>query len=448
MAIFLTGFAVATLAGMGVDRLAHLPGDPEGRRRILTSLGAATGLLLLGGLLASSSLLLELWTSAFSPDLGGGKGAALEAARPHIARGFFLAALLGGLVTAVTEGASRGLAGGVALALVLAGLVTVDQFRVSDAFIRTMDPARVTVPSPSERFLQERTQVEEPFRVFSMVQGGQDVNPASFGVELAAGHHPNDLGRYRDLIGMEGSGIPENLARFHPNVLGVLNVRYILWPDAQYGPLEGVEPVAQTRFADGTVWTSVYPYPGLPRARVVGRARVVSEGETLARLLDVGGFDPRIETILEVDPPISLPNSEIDYSVEWLERTPSRLALEVRSSDAGLLVLSENWFPAWRASVDGNEVPVLRADHTLRAVPLPAAGVHRVEMWYHSPSLRRSLLLSILSLVLLSGAGLQAGLRGTRETAPPIPGDGDRDAPGKGSVPGPMPPGGRGDGVR
>ena len=414
MAIFLTGFASATLAGMGVDSVARLVGDQERQKRVLVWLGGATGLLVLTGLLALSGILFELWGWLMSPDLVGGSAVALETARPHIVRGFFTAALLSGAVTGVTWGAFREIGGGVALVLLLTGLVAVDQMRVNAPFVRTMDPARVTVPSPSERFLLDRTREEGPFRVFSMVQGGQDVNPASFQVELAAGHHPNDLGRYRELIGMEGSGIPEHLAQFNPNVLGVLNVRYILWPDAQYGPLEGVEPLAQTRLADGQAWTSVYPYPGLPRARVVGRAQVVPEGQALSRMLDSDRFDPEREVILEEEPPISLSEKDILYDVRWIERTPDRLVLEVETTGPGILVLSENWFPAWRASVNNVAAPILRADHTLRAVPLAEEGRHRVEMWYASRQLNRSLLLSIVSLLLLTGSGFWSGIRGIR----------------------------------
>lgn len=414
MAIFLTGFACATLAGMGVDSVAGMVGDRERQKRILAWLGGATGLLVLTGFLALSGILFELWGWLIAPDLVGANAGALETARPHIVRGFFTTALLGGAVTGVIWGAFRGIGGGLALVLVLTGLVAVDQIRVNAPFIRTMDPARVTVPSPSERFLSDRTRAEGPFRVFSMVQGGQDVNPASFQVELAAGHHPNDLGRYRELIGMEGSGIPEHLARFHPNVLDVLNVRYILWPDAQYGPLEGVEPVAQTRLADGQAWTSVYPYPGLPRARVVGQVQIVPEGQALDRVLDTDGFDPAREVILEEEPPINLSEQDIVYDVTWVERTPDRLVLEVETTGPGILVLSENWFPGWRASVNDVAAPILRADHTLRAVPLAGEGRHRVEMWYASAQLSRSLLLSIVSLVLLTGSGLWSGIRGIR----------------------------------
>jgi len=58
-------------------------------------------------------------------------------------------------------------------------------------------------------------------------------------------------------------------------------------------------------------------------------------------------------------------------------------------------------------------VPVLRAYHTLRAVPVPA-GEHTVEMVYESSVVSRSLLVSVLAtLGLLLAAGVQM-LRGRR----------------------------------
>ena len=71
-------------------------------------------------------------------------------------------------------------------------------------------------PGQSARFAwrpRERQAAEEPFRVLAMggpYGSGQDVKPGMFGLELANGHHPNDLARYRELIGMVGSGAATN----------------------------------------------------------------------------------------------------------------------------------------------------------------------------------------------------------------------------------------------
>ncbi len=63
---------------------------------------------------------------------------------------------------------------------------------------------------------------------------------------------------------------------------------------------------------------------------------------------------------------------------------------------AGLLVLSEVYYPAWKAYVDGEPARLYVADHALRAVPVPA-GEHTVELRYESVSLRIGIATSILS---------------------------------------------------
>ncbi len=437
MAIFLTGFGALTLMALGVDRGAELldgldgageanqpakkgrgaksgssgPLDslPPGAFRVLRTLGAGTALLLLGGILAASGVLFQLWTGVVYPEISDQALATLEASRGYIVTGFFLTAVIGGALTAVWWAAARKMIGGIVLALLLTLVVGADLFRVNIPFIQTLDAARVTVPDPNLRFLQDRVREEPPFRVFSMIQGGQDVEPANFGIELAAGHHPNDLLRYNQLIGMRGGGAPENLASFNENALYILNVRYLLWP----GSIEGVEPVSQVQLQDGRIWASVYPYPGGPRARVVGSYREVGEGEALGVVLDEEGFDPRRETVLERRPSAEPGGEGVEGRVEWIERTPDRLHFTVEATGPALVVVADNWFPAWTARVNGEVTEVLRADHTLRAISVPE-GRSEVVMTYESSQLRGALRLSLASLLLVTGAGLFAGIRSHR----------------------------------
>ena len=62
-----------------------------------------------------------------------------------------------------------------------------------------------------------------------------------------------------------------------------------------------------------------------------------------------------------------------------------------------LLVVSENWLPGWRATVDGETRPVLRANHTLQAVPLEG-GSSRVVLEYRPALVFRSAGISLGSL--------------------------------------------------
>jgi uncharacterized membrane protein YfhO len=79
-------------------------------------------------------------------------------------------------------------------------------------------------------------------------------------------------------------------------------------------------------------------------------------------------------------------------------------------------VLSEVYYPDWKATVDGATAEVLRANHVLRAVALPA-GNHEVVFKYDGALVRKSASISIttfaLTLLALAGA-VMARRKGAR----------------------------------
>src|SRR5690606_5638812 len=119
-----------------------------------------------------------------------------------------------------------------ALVGLLVTIVVADELRISNGFIRTLDFYEWSAADPNiEALLRDAERTDEPYRLLSFAQQGQDVRAAIHGIELAAGHHPNDLSRYRELIGMVGSGFPQHL--LDDDIRRLLNVRYILWPDLE-----------------------------------------------------------------------------------------------------------------------------------------------------------------------------------------------------------------------
>ena len=133
---------------------------------------------------------------------------------------------------------------------------------------------------------------------------------------------------------------------------------------------------------------------------------------TVPRLLEES-FDPGKTALLTEAPPISLPGTMARGTVTWVERGTDRLRLTVDSPENALLVIADNWYPAWKATVDGGDAPVLRAYHSLRAVPI-AAGHHDVVMWYDAGFLRTGLLASGFGLVVLGGVIAISLARGRR----------------------------------
>ena len=108
--------------------------------------------------------------------------------------------------------------------------------------------------------------------------------------------------------------------------------------------------------------------------------------------------------------PTLQPSPGSDARVAWLEKGVNRSVLDVESSGPGLLLISDNWYPAWQAEVDGEPTPVLRADLTLRAIPVPA-GRHEVRLVYRSSLFRAARWVSLGSLLVVLAAILSPQIR-------------------------------------
>jgi hypothetical protein len=78
--------------------------------------------------------------------------------------------------------------------------------------------------------------------------------------------------------------------------------------------------------------------------------------------------------------------------------TPDAFTAEVQTNSPGLLVISEQYYPGWRAYVDGKETPIYAVDGSLRGVFLNK-GKHMVRLEYKPLSFSIGLVISILSLL-------------------------------------------------
>ena len=410
LSIFLFGFSTVTLMAFGIERLLYLEKNESkaqwlGPERFLW---IATGIFLLGFLLAASGTITGLWSEFVYQEIPPQSSQILSRAEPFIVRGFLIATVLASITAGVVWGLRTTRITPVKAIVVLAVLLTVDFIRVDSAFIETSNYEDFRTADPNIDVLLERQRTEDPFRVFSLHGlNGQDVRPGMFGLELTGGHHPNDLGRYRELIGMAGSGLPVNLLN-SSNILRVLNTRYILWPDQLGAPadqglpseiVDNLQRVSQTTI-QGSAYESVYMFPDLPRARLVTEAVVLQDDQAVPFMLSQS-FDPVRQVVLADPPPFELSGGSAEGSIEWLERGNNEMRLQVSTDRPALLVLADNWFPAWKAYVEGRATPILRANHTLRAVPIPE-GDHTVEIRYESAQLTWSFRLTIVSLTLVA----------------------------------------------
>lgn len=90
-----------------------------------------------------------------------------------------------------------------------------------------------------------------------------------------------------------------------------------------------------------------------------------------------------------------------EHHITWIPITPNRLEVHMTATEPGWLVLSDIWYPGWRAWVDGERVPILRANYLFRAVAVPA-GEHRIEFAYQPLSFALSVPAALVAWLVLA----------------------------------------------
>ena len=209
------------------------------------------------------------------------------------------------------------------------------------------------------------------------------------------------------LPALEGYGAPEPMRsdRFHlageRSVYDLAGVTHYL----RQGPPPFEDLELLHRAEDGT--TLSRSRTALPRAFLVQRARVVTDDEALEAVLDADQPFREIAFLASGEP---IDRPECEGSVRTSSSGAQHLALDVRACDDSYLIVSDSYYPGWRATVDDKAVPIHRADHSLRAVRL-SPGEHHVRFDYTPLSFRAGLLLSLLGWVGLGFVWLKARRR-------------------------------------
>ncbi len=237
----------------------------------------------------------------------------------------------------------------------------------------------------------------EPFRVLSGSNALSDLAAWEHFVQKAQAYEPLPLGRYSKFFAaLTGKPDPYSelvgpssltVTNYDRELLDLLNVQVaVLADDAP--PPDGWQLVARTAtqvaFKLGhyrTSWESVAVYTNpnaLPRAFVVGRTRVLNQGtDEIQALADL---DPRDAALMTVEYLPPGPRAEF-AAATIIEYTPNRVVVEATLTAPGYLVLTDQWYPGWTATDNGQPTSVLPANIAFRAVPL-SGGTHRVVFAY------------------------------------------------------------------
>lgn len=401
MVFFLVAFPVAILAGIGLDRL--LRGEVASRQ--VLPLAGGLGVFALLGVTGVLQVVAE---ALALPERMAAAQANAPALRLGALRLLGMVAAAGGVLWLVAVGRLRG--AGAALALLV--LTATDLWIVDRQFF-TFSPRAAQLFREDELVGYLRSQ-KAPFRVLDYQNTYPQSTLMAWRIPSVLGYHGNELRYYQELGDKAGGW--RNIGS--PSFLDLLAVGFVVLQEEQAVPgfHRVLGPIAST--FGGTAF--LYQRDSTPAyARVVASAVRVPEAQVVPTVVDPRFPSDRVVLYPEsasVEPaPLvqPLPASGVSASVaEW---RPGAMRIDLSGEAPGqtYLVLSENWYPDWKAEVDGRAAQVLRGDHSLLSVALPA-GARQVSLRFASAAYARGKILSLLSLVCAAGMILVPLARGRR----------------------------------
>lgn len=245
--------------------------------------------------------------------------------------------------------------------LILIDITVVDKRYLTEGnYRRNRELLNFPMNEADQKILQDKSY----FRVYNIRGDAWAEARTSFFHNSIGGYHGAKLRRYQDLydscIVRQTRQMYSDLnqGQFHPEAYGslnMLNVKYMTY-ETQVLPNDG---------ANGPAW-------------FVRNVKVVNNPtEELKTICEVNTRTTAVVDGSKFKPGAATTDSTA--SVTIAEHRPNYLKYESQSQSDGLAVFSEIYYEkGWKASIDGKEVPILRADYVLRALNVPA-GKHTIE---------------------------------------------------------------------
>ena len=131
----------------------------------------------------------------------------------------------------------------------------------------------------------------------------------------------------------------------------------------------------------------------LPRTFAVSKYKVIKDKEKTIEEIYKDGIDLRNEVILPKEPKLNI-EEDSNPQVSIVSYSPNLVRIVALTDKDSILVLTDPYYPGWRAFIDNEKTEILRADHAFRAVELPK-GKHNVTFIYSPVSVKLGFMLSI-----------------------------------------------------
>ena len=257
--------------------------------------------------------------------------------------------------------------------------------------IATREPREIFTEPSYVTFLQEQYNKED-YRVWdpdeeNIIFGNSVM---IYGFEEVYGYDATSLAHFWSFLG--------EVTNFKTRI-SLLHVKYVMTTE----PMTDSEFVLVFYQKNGYTYRhetrrgDIYIYEfqkALPKAFVVHKAEVVTPPREIIGKLNGEDFDPRGCVFLEKG--ADLEGQGVSETAQMMRRTPNETLIQVKTESPGFLFLSETWYPAWKAYVDGVPTEVYKTNYAFMSVYLEN-GEHSIRFVYDNSLLKIGALITILT---------------------------------------------------
>lgn len=269
-------------------------------------------------------------------------------------------------------------------------LIVIDLWAFGSNFNPTLPPTQILPETPALRLLMERQGYER----IAVIGKGLPANTGmAFGLFDIRGYDVG-IGRYGallDTLERDTGGLL--LTNYNNHIFNVLGVHYLL----SATPL-GEQDNLKLVYADEIY---IYERTPLPRTYLTDSYQVITDDRILLEQMAAPQLVTDRQVLLETPPlGVSTTHPASSGAAQITVYRPNQVEITTTTLFPQLLVLSDAFYPGWKAFVDGRETPIYRANYAMRAVVVPAGG-HKISFVYQPSSFYTGAWISLGSVGLL-----------------------------------------------
>ncbi len=204
-----------------------------------------------------------------------------------------------------------------------------------------------------------------------------------YNIPSIQGYDPLYIGRYGEFLASAKSGMPDQAgrsvaqlvheAKYIDRVLDFLGVTVIFHPT-----LDTKKPWAYPVWQDTKRFTKVFDdgkyqlyrnNTARDKMSLFYSYETIQDKDKILNRFYSDEFDFRTILILEEKIPVKLEKGEGEVKITTY--SPQYIKAKVTSTKTALLFITDNYYPGWRAKVNGREAKIYRADYSFRSILVP-----------------------------------------------------------------------------